>query len=80
MENNIVVTNNNSITASELYKTSALVSEIANKIKEANLSNIESIMYAYDILKKRLYIEHNILKLIHVYSHKKNSFNFIFQI
>lgn len=47
--------NNNSITASELYKTSALVSEIANKIKEANLSNIESIMYAYDILKKRLY-------------------------
>lgn len=47
--------NNNSISASELYKTSALVSEIAHKIKKANLSNIESIMYAYDILKKRLY-------------------------
>ena len=29
--------------------------DAVNKIKEANLSNIESIMYAYDILKKRLY-------------------------
>lgn len=47
----------NPISIEELYKTSLLVDEISSQIEKYNLSPLEQIIYAYDIVKEREYKE-----------------------
>lgn len=47
--------NNSPLSAKELYNTSLMVNDIVSRVKKANLSQMESIMYVYDILKERIY-------------------------
>lgn len=47
--------NNKPISGIELYNTSIMVNTIVGKVRSANLSPIESIMYIYDNIKKRIY-------------------------
>lgn len=47
----------NPISIEELYKTSLLVDEISSQIEKYNLSPLEQIIYAYDIVKNREYKE-----------------------
>lgn len=47
--------NNQPISMIELYNTSIMVDNIVSKVLETNLSPIESIMYIYDNIKKRIY-------------------------
>lgn len=51
------VGNDKAITLEEYNKTVKIVSDIANRIKSYNLSPIEQFMYAYDVVRDRLYIE-----------------------
>lgn len=47
--------NNNPLSAKELYNTATMVNDIVNRVENTNLSQIESIMYVYDIVKERIY-------------------------
>lgn len=47
--------NNKPISMIELYNTSLIVDNIVSKVRSTNLSPIESIMYVYDNIKKRIY-------------------------
>lgn len=47
--------NNKPISMIELYNTSIMVDNIVSKVRSTNLSPIESIMYIYDNIKKRIY-------------------------
>lgn len=46
---------NTPIKIEELYKLSLLVSQVADSISKYNLSDLEKIMYVYDIVKYRIY-------------------------
>lgn len=49
----------NMVTLKELYKTALTVDTIAKQIQKYNLSPLEQIIYAYDIVKERKYKECN---------------------
>lgn len=51
------VGNDKTITLEDYEKTVKIVSDIANRIKSYNLSPLEQFMYAYDVVRDRLYLE-----------------------
>ncbi len=49
--------NKKKITVEEYKKTVLVINEMVSKIKKQNLSPLEQIMYAYDIVRDRVYLE-----------------------
>ena len=49
--------NKKKITIEEYKKTVLVINEMVSKIKKQNLSPLEQIMYAYDIVRDRVYLE-----------------------
>ena len=54
-----LIGNNNYVSLKDCYKTINAIKEQADKIKDLNLSQMETIMYVYDHVRNRVYTEEN---------------------